>query len=107
MLARFEHARVLDVGTYDIDGASYRWIDLYDPESREKVLRVGVHREVPDYAFGFGDYVDFEADVAMETKSLRDSTQTYARCKVSVHAIAASKSRGNGKTEATPTPVAG
>lgn len=102
MLAEFKNVRVLDTGVYDIDGAEWRWIDCYDPDGREKVVRYGVVAEVAPYELAFGDMVDLTCDVRNETKVLKGTDRTYVRHNVRIQDVRPAKSSANGRA-ATPT----
>jgi hypothetical protein len=104
MLARFENVRVLEIGAYDIQGAdpdALRWIDVYDPDGREKVIRFGVSRDVPPFQLAFGDMVDLVCDVSNETRVLKGTDRTYVRHNVRIqHVQAAAGAAGKGRAAA-------
>jgi len=112
VLCKFENVRVLETGAYEIEGSdeSYRWLDCYDndPKAREKVIRFGVAKEVPEFELGFGDLVDLVCDVRNETKVLKGTDRTFVRHNVRVQHLQASKAAANGRgsTERVQTPAA-
>jgi hypothetical protein len=106
MLGHSQNVRVLEVGAYDIDGTSWPWIDLYDPEAREKVLRMSVDPEVALDGVTFGDVVDLAYEVSNETKVLKGTDRTYVRHNCRVQQIAKAARSNNGRTEPAPQKAA-
>ncbi len=97
MLARFENARALNSGAYEFEDRFYRWVDFYDPESRETVIRFGVDKDVPEFTVIFGDVFDLTCEVMNETKVVRGTDRTAVKHKVVIHEIKASKVSTNGR----------
>jgi hypothetical protein len=94
MLARFEHARVIDAGDYEIDGSRYPWVDLV--QRRQDMNggapdrdSTGVERfslslgEAPLPGLPFGATVSGWLETSEQTKVVKGTdralTQTKAR----------------------------
>jgi len=99
MLARFENCRALNSGAYLIDSRSYRWIDFYDPDARETVIRYTVAEAVPEFSVAFGDSLDLTCEVVNETRVVKGTDRTAVRHKVVIHDLRPSKSTGAGRAD--------
>lgn len=92
MLARIDNARALDQGAYEIGGASYRYVDFYDPEGRESVVRLMLDDDVPaDFRAEFGEVYSLVGEITGEVKVVKGTDRTVTIVKFRVHEIRASK----------------
>src|SRR5579864_5367733 len=97
MLAEFKRQRVLALGAWNIDGAEYRYLDLYDPTGRDsQTVRFGIAKDVEELHLGFGDEVDLVCEISNEQKVVKGTDRVIARCKVVIQSVAQADQAHNG-----------
>jgi hypothetical protein len=97
MLARIDNARALGQGSYDFEQRSYRYIDFYDPEGRDQVVRLMLDDDVPaDFTADFGQLYTLVGELSGDTKVIRGTDRQVTQTKFRVHAIEAVAS-GKGR----------
>jgi hypothetical protein len=117
MLARFERARVIDVGDWEIDGTKYPWVDLVQrrqdlaigapDRDSSGVERFGVSLPHGDVlpALEFGLFVSGWLETSEQTKVVRGTDRALTQTKARIVALSIEPSSSNGVPAVDPEAV--